>query len=60
MDKVEYYKVRGMHFDNKMAEKMSLKRWMSLFGSHPYLKKDNIEEIFYKCGGKKPSKKDSK
>ena len=54
---VEYYKVRDMHFDNKMAEKMSLKKWMELFGNHPYLLKDDVEDIFYKCGGKMPKKK---
>lgn len=53
----EYIVVRkGIEFRKGSAEKVTLKRWLFIYGEVPYLNEGEAEKLYYQCGGKKTAK----
>tara|TARA_R110002124_G_scaffold283449_2_gene459503 strand:- start:24156 stop:24326 length:171 start_codon:yes stop_codon:yes gene_type:complete len=51
---MEYYELRkGIQFRKGSAEKVTLKKWLSIWGDAKYLRDGEAEKLYYICGGKK-------
>jgi len=48
---------KGIQFRKGSAEKVTLKKWLSIHDGRVYLKEGEAEKLYYLCGGKKQSVK---